>query len=465
MRSLPIAKIAALAVLLFATPAFAAGLFIAPRGIRPLSRGGAFVAGADDVHALSYNPAGMSYAKNQVLVDFALQFYSTDFTRRITPTSDPMETVHGSGLKLPLPTIGFVHDFGLVKGLTFGASLGAEYPGLQNWPNKLSDGSPAPQRYAIEDYHGTAIIKVSAGAAYRIIPELSVGLAIQTLAGNFKTAKTVSACDGVVCTLAEDPEHDTGIQLAAHNIIAPGVHIGAIYQPMEWLKIGASWESGYHVSSGGDLNTRLPSAAEYDAASLDPAKPRANVSFNLPWTARFGVEAASDLVRVEIAAVHEHWKTFDTIEIEPQDVYIRNVIAIGDYKLSQINLEPRFKSIWSVRLGTEWTPKIGEDRPLAMRFGFMYEPSAIPDEHLSPVFIDLNKTILSAGAGYRFGKIIVDLTYAHSFMQSRSIRNSQVEQVNPLRPGFPGRTFVGNGDYSGSSNIFGLGLRYFFDET
>ena len=43
---------------LTAAPAHAGGLYYADRGVRPLGRAGAFVAGADDPGAITYNPAG-----------------------------------------------------------------------------------------------------------------------------------------------------------------------------------------------------------------------------------------------------------------------------------------------------------------------------------------------------------------------------------------------------------------------
>ncbi len=471
MKSLQIAELRvapttlrALAIaltLLVSAEAHAAGLFIAPRGVRPLGRAGAFVAGADDVHALTYNPAGLAFATNQVLLDLAFNFYTVDFTRRVTADSEPLPTVTGEALKLPLPNIGFVHDFGLGPMLTFGASLGADTPGLQTWPSELPDGSPAPQRYAIEEYNGTAIVKLAAGAAVRPIPQLAFGLSLQAMVGTFADTKSVSACDGVICTQAEDPLHDTRIQLVAKNIFSPGIHVGVIGTPTDWLKIGIAWESGYRINRVADLNVRLPAAGEYDAATLEPAEPKARVRLSLPWSARFGVEARSDLVRVELAAVHDHWSSFDQVTFSPQDVRINNVLAIGDYRLAELFIEPRFKNVWSFRLGSEWTPEIDGARDLVLRAGAFYEPSAIPDERLSPEWVDLDKLFITGGAGYRLGRVALDGTIAYGILESRSIRNSQALQLNPLRPAFSGRTALGNGDYSASNFIIGLSVRYF----
>ncbi|MEM9195941.1 MAG: aromatic hydrocarbon degradation protein, partial [Myxococcota bacterium] len=50
-----------------ASTALGGGFYLAPRGTGPLARGGAFVAGANDPHAIWYNPAGISYSGNQIL--------------------------------------------------------------------------------------------------------------------------------------------------------------------------------------------------------------------------------------------------------------------------------------------------------------------------------------------------------------------------------------------------------------
>ncbi len=42
--------------------AHAGGFYMTDRGVRPVGRGGAFIAGADDQHAVWYNPAGLIHA-------------------------------------------------------------------------------------------------------------------------------------------------------------------------------------------------------------------------------------------------------------------------------------------------------------------------------------------------------------------------------------------------------------------
>ena len=64
-----LALCAALGLGLHASGAGASGFFVTDRGVRPMGRAGAFVAGADDQHSIWYNPAGLTAAGNGVLVD------------------------------------------------------------------------------------------------------------------------------------------------------------------------------------------------------------------------------------------------------------------------------------------------------------------------------------------------------------------------------------------------------------
>src|SRR5580698_10781574 len=88
----------------------AAGLYFSDRGVRPLGRGGAFVAGADDLGAIWYNPAGIVDAPSSFLLDASWLNYSSDYTRQALTTSSTgttfvqsFPTVAGSTPVLPVP--------------------------------------------------------------------------------------------------------------------------------------------------------------------------------------------------------------------------------------------------------------------------------------------------------------------------------------------------------------------------
>lgn len=435
--------------------AHAAGLFLAPRGVRPLARGGSYVAGADDVNALSYNPAGLAESKTGVLIDLGLPLYTTDYTRQVYNTSAPMQTVQGKGMGIPIPTLGATFGLEQVPDLRFGISIAADYPQLQQWP----DSATSPQRYAIGNYNGTAITKIATGAAYRFSDYLSIGAAFQLLTGNFASETTASGCDGGMCTQPENPDYDMRIQMAAKNIWVPGFHAGVQVRPAPWVRLGLAWETGYTIDHGADFRIRLPNAPAYAGASMSSDTIKGHIKMRLPQVVRGGVEfRIGSMARVESSVVWEQWSVHDKININLGNAQINNLTALGTYGVSPMAIHRGFKDTWSLRLGGEVAPPLPNGLPLVFRAGFMYEPSAIPTANLTAMTVDLDKYLGALGAAYTLGRFQFELTYAHIFMTGRTVTNSAIRQTNPTRPGWADTTPIGNGKYSASANVLGMGL-------
>ena len=92
------AALALSAVSLGTSAASAAGLYFSDRGVRPVGRAGAFVAGADDLGAIWYNPAGLAFAGNSVLVDASWLRFRSTFQRRslVRDPSTGQEAIQGT---------------------------------------------------------------------------------------------------------------------------------------------------------------------------------------------------------------------------------------------------------------------------------------------------------------------------------------------------------------------------------
>src|SRR4051812_48093155 len=114
--------------MLASSNADAAGLFMTDRGVRPMGRGGAFVAGADDLGAIWYNPAGLTDAGSSVLIDFSWLNFSAEYTRstNVVDAGGTVRTVDSPQVKgtspfLPIPTIAGSYNFGKKKEFTVAA--------------------------------------------------------------------------------------------------------------------------------------------------------------------------------------------------------------------------------------------------------------------------------------------------------------------------------------------------------
>jgi len=458
-----------------ATNAFAGGLYFSDRGVRPMGRGGAFVAGADDLGAIFYNPAGIVEAGNQILADGSFMLFRSSYTRtaRIRqydpntgqPTGQEWDQTFpkadGSATIQPIPTIAISNRFGL-KNAAFAIGMFSPYAAGARYDQHVA-GGPAPGRYMLLNLDGSALTVPGVWAGYAPLDWLSVGVGFQMLVGTYRTVTAMTTClpDRFMCA-PEQEDYDAVAQTSVGPIFAPGGNAGVQIKAGRYVRIGGSYQLPFWVDSDATVRVRLPSAAVFDRAWQDGE--RANVKMKFPWIARLGVEVR-DLVprsRAELAWVYEAWSMHDQIKITPQGVALRDVeLFPPEYRVGSINVPRGFQDTMSVRLGIEHWEPIGSYQ-LDTRIGVMFEKSAIPKPYLSTLTIDLDKVVLGIGGSLHVNKIWrFDALFAHVFATSATVPSDQaaIGAVNPVRSaGAPYPTMVNGGKYEASANILGVGM-------
>ncbi len=475
-RNLVGAALAALCTL--AGQAHAGGLYFSDRGVRPLGRGGAFVAGADDAGAVYYNPAGLAFAGHSLLIDAAWLQYSSTFQRkayeqqRDPNTGQPtgqyfvqtFPAVKGTTPVLPIPTLAYTDNFGVDKA-NFAVAAWAPYAAVTSYPETLN-GSPAPQRYSLISLDGSALAVVGLYASYKPNKHVALGAGIEMLTGFFSSTVVFNTCppDRFICA-PEEPSYDSLSRLKVGPIFAPTGTVGAILVPDDMVRFGLSFHLPYWINSPAKVDVRLPSAPIFQNAKQQGNS--ANVKFQLPWTLRAGVEVRpADRTRVELAGTYEAWSMHDSIVMTPDNVKLTGVSGFpSEYQVGQIKLERGFTNTYSVRIGGEQGFDIG-GYGLDLRAGFMYEKSAIPNKYLSALTVDLDKYTIAIGGSLHVGKWRFDGTYARVTGISAKVdpKTAGITQVNPVRanpPAFPDR--INGGTYQANANVYGVGLAYQFD--
>jgi long-chain fatty acid transport protein len=470
---------AVLAAALLPSSAHGAGLYFADRGVRPAGRGGAFIAGADDLGAIAYNPAGFYEAGAQLLIDASWLNFTSDYTRRslvdqVDPnTGEPTGTqfkqsfpsVHGSSPVLPIPTIAVSFQPHRQWVVAFG--LWAPYAAIASYPAEV-EGGPAPQRYSLITLDGSALAFVGAGAAFAPNDQWRIGAAIGVLAGTFKSTVVFSGCvpDRFFCA-PEQPAWDVLSELSVGPIVAPAGEIGAIYIPTKEWRLGLSFQSPVYVRAGGTVKTRLPSAPVFAEAAQDGED--VDVSFDLPWNVRAGVEMrAVENLRVELGFGYERWGMHDEITVDPDGIALTNVAGFPErYNLPNVQFPRNFQDSFSARVGGEYALTLGGYQ-LDGRAGLSFETSAIPEEYLTVLTLDAPKVTMSFGLGVHVGKFRFDAVYAHVFGLDSTVEPEQARatQVSPLvaRPA-ERPNYINGGDYEARADVFGLGLVYQFEEA
>lgn len=440
-----------------------------------MGRGGAFVAGADDLGATWYNPAGLADAGTSILVDASWLQFDVDYQRTlrvvnannvVTYPRDP--SVHGTSPVLPLPTFAVSYVLDPQKKFTLAGGVLAPYIALASYPQTITypDGSqqPSPARYTLSGFEGSLMALPGAWIAYKPIEELRVGLGMMALTGIFQADMTFSACpqDRLLCA-PEQPEYDAAARMRVGPFFAPTLAAGVTWVPDPWIRFGMSGQLPMVIDSNATLQVRLPTATEFDKASLSGDS--AHVHFELPGVFRAGVEVRPiKHLRVEAAWVHEFWSVHKTIQAVPNGMSIDGVTGLPPkLVMPTIDIPRNFQDADSFRLGGEYRFLLG-GYWLDGRAGVAYETSAVPPPYLSLSSLDFPKWILSFGGSLHVGKNWrLDAVLAHVFAQSVYVdpNAAQIPRINPLSGNAPLEA-VNGGNYSASANIVGVGMNYRF---
>ena len=435
------------------------------------------MAGADDIGAIWYNPAGLADTGTTLYIDFAWLNFSSEYTRKtqVTDANGTVRTfqypkVNGTTPFLPIPTIGGSYAFGKRKEFTIALGVLAPYTAIASYPLTVG-GQPSPSRYSLVTLDGSALVVSGAYFSYKPIEELRIGFGLQALVGTFKSRVVFSASppDRVIST-PEDPQYDSLSQLNVGPIVAPSGNFGIIAVPEKHIHLGASAQLPFLINAPATINVRLPTAAVFDKATQDGTDAR--VRFQLPPVLRFGVEYRTDLgdesdLRVEVAYVREFWSVHDSIDVRPENVRLFNITGFpSPFGVAPISLPRHFQDSNSFRLGGEYSTKsLIKSNRIDIRAGASYETSAIPEEWVSPLTYDANKIILGGGASLHAGEHWrLDAVGALVLLGSTTVTpaEAKVPRVNPVQ-GNPTKTeSINGGEYSARAIILGVGAQYRF---
>ncbi|MFT3926821.1 MAG: outer membrane protein transport protein [Myxococcales bacterium] len=437
--------------------ASASGWYLTERGVRSLGRGGAFVAGAKGAESLWINPAGLKGAGNSFTMEGNLNFLRGSF-QRLDDGGNLRAKEELDIAYLPIPMFAITKDFGL-EDFTFGFGVYLPQFAVTTWPSQVN-GGPAPNRYSLYSIKGSIFGNFTAGLAYHGIEGLSLGLTAALITGRFKASTALSACDGFLCQQPEDPSFDVTSTIVLRRFASVMIGAGLTYE-IGPITIGGSLQTPWNMKGKADLDVTLPSDPAFSHAKVTGAEGKVNVPF--PWIGRVGIEVKpTETFRFELAAVYEGWSRQDNINVQANNMWIRDVVGIGDYQVGSIKIQRLMSNAYSFRGGFEFTT---EDQGMTFRMGASYDTTAIKDRAMSPMTIDANKVVAGIGLTLHAGSVMdFDIVYGHVFMPDRQVRNSVITQPTAIRPpqSTADQSHIGNGNYTMESDFAGIGSTFKF---
>ena len=503
-----------LAAVVAAPTADAAAYYFNGAGLRGMARGGAWVAGVNDLSAQYYNPAALSRLErpqayfNMSFVQQQVRFQRTDYNEDGTVRRQFEEITNEAPL-MPIPQFSVGHHLGTKK--TY-LAVGLHPP----FAPRLDYPERGPQRYSLQD---SLVLQWYAGPSisHQVLPWLSVGAGVFWSPVNASQTLDIMVCrdeavDGTATRCATDFSDGSTMsqvyngydtpearedQYAVESDATVGVNmwdwnnitwnVGLLATPTDWLAIGLSAQPAMKVSGKGTLDIGfgdqhwLTGGAE--SFPFEPIiqgrefqDPDVTVNLTLPWVFRGGVQVTPvERVNVEVDATWQRWNVTKeilvtdvnaTITDNPDDDTNTEDLQVTD----DISLPANYQDTWTVSLG-------GDVRvldQLTVRAGGYWEQSAVPGATQTVAVVDGEKFGYGLGVTGRPAKRwAVEGAFSQTFIVERDISDSQARRQEipiDLQAALNGEieanlvegAVVGNGKFSSQMMYFSFGLTHYF---
>ena len=410
--------------------AHAGGFEVPDTGARAAGRGGAMVAGADDLTALHYNPGalarqrGTSFLYNQNLVFHRATFERAPLTADVWGVDQDFEPVRDRRKVFPLGLFAVVaSDFGL-RNWTFAAGIyGPSAVGRHDYPQYGPQSFQLTQMDVLMAYYNVA-------AAWKLRDVFGIGVTIQYV--DMLQMKYSLIVDSRAVTALNPTPEATGTQLETQlnlkDRTAATALVGLWYRPHQRIELGlASRVIPIFLRPSGGVTVDKPELVT-DAIHV-------TMPLVLPATLRGGVRYIHDVgapgksrkwFDIELDVVYENWSSIDSFDLDISG-------EISGQPLSNLTIDKKWKDTVSVRLGGD----IFALPPyLTVRAGGYFEsPTQDPEyAHLDfPAFLrGAVGAGLTAGAKGIYGTV----GYMHVFQKTQAVSEvqAQVFQQRPIAP-------------------------------
>ena len=428
----------------------AAGFVSSEGGLRATGRAGAVVAGADDLDALTYNPAALSRVRPGVGLQLSAVRQTVVFDR---PDHD---AVRNEAAPLPVPAVGVA--FRPHERLTL--ALGARTP----YAPRFAFPADGPQRFTLVD---SVVLsgKVGPSAAFEL-GDLSLGAG---LAWSFVQVQQslVSHVAPLSFQADEDPAYDVLTSLDLVDPVELTWDAGVLWDRGRWA-LGASYTPPVRFEPRGSLTTDYSTNTYYvgdgplgqviaEATATDPDVTMAVV---LPRVARLGVLVRpTETTEVELDATWQQWSSMPPMVVEDLDLVIETTQGEDVAITGDVTLPGELKDAFSLRLGGDWQAR---DR-LTVRGGLSFESSGVAIEYRSVFLPDGPELGYGLGATWAAtDSLALEAGWGQDFVFAHELDPSWVYQlqIDPTTGEVGSGRRVGEGSFRSSTMAAGVGLTW-----
>ena len=408
----------------------AGGFQVVLQGIRQTGMGNTGSALADVSNAF-YNPGAVGFIEGGGV---AVGVNAISSNIEFSPSTGGELYKTESPLSLPF-YLHAVYGFGKDKAFKAGLSVVTPYGSSVKWEDGWI-GKTYLEQISLR------AIYIQPTLAYKISDKVSVGGGFQYVLGSVNLQrKTALPVNGLFA--------DSKLEGKANGI---GWNLGVVYRPVEQVNIGLAYRSQVdaEVKDGTATFSNIPSLSGPVGAAVSASFPNLNngtsstgftSSLPLPAVLTFGVSwLPTENFTLNLDARYTFWSAYKELAFTFKD-------AVAG---STLSASPRnYKDRIVIGVGAEYKIK-----DLSLRAGGYFDPTPVPDGHLTAETPDANTTYLSGGLGYKIGKVNIDASVLYVDKSKRT--NTNVALDNRGAPVGP------MGDFKTKAIVGSLGVSFAF---
>lgn len=396
-------------------PLWADGLRNPPPDAVGLGRAGVVIAQSSDASAVFYNPANLALLKNDSMeAAVSIAHSKADYSRPGYSASSDTEWQMLPNLFAAFPT-----QWGDKK-FTFGLGVTTPFGQGMDWPQDSFVKYNAP--YSAQ----MSLVNVNPSVAFHVSESLLLGVGADVYWSRLKLKFSYPWA-----MASRNPLLPDGAADFKGDGTALGGNIGLTWLITKSQRLALTYRSQFDVSYKGDFKvSNVPEGSPWTPTSDFFSK----LKFPNIVGAGYGVELTPDL---SLEADLE-WLSWSRNDSQPIDIGANNTLLPPNVRTTSNG----WKDTFTAGLSTEYrvTPE------WALRAGYVFLQSPVPDGTFSPILGDTDTHILAFGLGWHHGCHALNAAYALTFYKDRSIADNQTAALN--------------GEYSFSSNLIGLSYLY-----
>ncbi len=405
-------KIIVTAAIMSGAMLYAGGFRVSLQGVKQLAMAHTS-AHAEDASAAFFNPASMSFipAKLSVAVGGFGAISKVTYQNPTTLESFKTDSPIGTPLYAAI-TYKVVDDFSV--GFSFSTPFGSTI----QWPSDWA-GKEMVQRMKLQGFYFQPMVSV------KLAPWVSVGASYIHAKGVVDWDKAITQFDG---SLNINDKKATG----------NGFGLGFYFQPNDKLDVSVAYRSPVDMKAENGIATFNVSPSLFSLLGVD-GNGQDGFTATLPLVEEYTVGFAYKITpKWKVAADFNYtgWSDYHQLTLDFANA------PIGNQADPTVLVTPKnFKNTKTIRLGTEY--KFTD--LLAGRLGWYYDESPYSDDNFIPETPSFDSNVITAGLGFNFGAIGVDIAAAKPLPKSRNVANSYYDFY---------------GQAKAEALYFGLGLRY-----